>query len=505
MTQESYAGEQAAAPHPFAETLHYEEVGFFEDTLGPHTPEAGQLHGDAVRAFYISDELPNPLLHNLSVNTMRLMALDAAPGLDYGADATYDARKTRASMSGIALLQTMRASYWEDSVEETQKLLHPATYTTETKNNLKTAIKGSFELIDERFFSGPDVLPRTKLGYDAVVDQINLEMACQLPIIDAILTGDQEVVRDTAKRFHQMRNKLEAADPSLTQSAFFLAKELANGKSPDWAVDAFDDDAPAIVNLLSDIQALTNAGVFLQVITDLPDKQQTFADLLRRIGEVGGYIPRAPAAETTEETDRSGFQPMEVDWEILPPGDLQDVAIAICTTLQERGHTNVEIDLNRLRALDILRESWGKDRSYFVTGSLKERGVIKQNGQEAPDEYIILIVQDLDDNGLVMGEHAVAESPIAGKHASYVFRYDIDGLSWREVMAYDKREARYFNARQVKHTKINGILTPEMTAAKFSTLLQADADYFLNGEFNGGNLRIRKQVLDHLIDSAIGE
>jgi hypothetical protein len=502
MSHENNSGEQIADRHPFAETLLREELSFFTHTLGEINDTTTRLHGDAVRAFYIDDDVKNPLLHNLSVNTMSLMALDAEPGLDYSSDATYEARTIRGAMSGIALLQTMKTSFWEDSAEDTRKLLNPEMYDDSLKDDLRTAIKGSFQLIEEHFF-GVSSPARVNRGYEAVVDQIDLEMAFQVPIINAVLIGDKEVLKDTARQFHALRKKLESTDPSLTHSASYLAQEISKGKNLDWAVEAFDDDAPAVVNRLSDIQALMHAAVFLQIIPDAAATQQTFADLLARTGEAIGYNQAAVISDTGIEAIYPVMQPMEVDWTVLPPGELQEAAIKICTKLQERGKTDIAIDVERLRALDILRSSWGKDRSYYVTGSLKDRRVIKKDGQEAPDEYIMLILQDLNEDGSVRGEHAVAESPITGKHASYVFRSDIDGLSWREVMAYDKRDARDFNARPVKHTKVNGILTPEMTAAKFNVLLNADADLFLNGEFRSGNLRIRKQVLDRLIDSAL--
>jgi hypothetical protein len=107
----------------------------------------------------------------------------------------------------------------------------------------------------------------------------------------------------------------------------------------------------------------------------------------------------------------------------------------------------------------------------------------------------MLILQDHDEQGHVVGEHAVAESPVTDKHASYVFRHDIDNLSWREIMALDKKDARFFNARPVKHTKIQGELTPENMATKIHNLLECDRQTFLQGEFKGDNtLRIRGKL-----------
>lgn len=503
MSIEYSNGEQNINRHPFAETLLSEELSFYKDTLGEANEITSRLHGDAVRAFYINDDVKNPFLHTLSVNAITLMALDAEAGLDYSNQATYEARVTRAAMSGIALLHTMKTSFWENSPETTKKLLNLDAEEGSLKDDLRAAIKISFTHIDEHFFQEP-TNTRAKSGYDAIKDQIELEIACQVPIINAILTGDETILKETRQEFHNLRKKLEATDPSLTESASFLSLQIADGKSHDWAVEAFDDDAPAVVNRRSDIQALMHAALFLQLISsDIAARQQTFTDLLTRVGENAGFVQPLKSTEANFETVYPVVQPMEVDWTILPPGELQEAAVAISIRLQQRGGTDISIDIERLRALDILRSSWGKDRSYYVTGSLKDRRVIKKDGQEAPDEYIMLILQDLNEEGLVIGEHAVAESPITGKHASYVFRSDIDGLSWREVMAYDKRYARDFNARQVKHTKVNGILTPEMTAAKFNVLLNADADKFLNGEFRSDSLYIRKRAINRLIESAL--
>lgn len=179
---------------------------------------------------------------------------------------------------------------------------------------------------------------------------------------------------------------------------------------------------------------------------------------------------------------------MTLQWEVLPPGEVHEIAKEIVNSNQAETK-QPEIDLERLLILDQIRKEWGEDNAYYARGVLGKRKVVKANGAEEPDQYLILVLQERDAEGNVVAEHAVAESPITQRNALYVFRQDVsEDLSWREVMALPKSYAKALGARPVKHilprNPPEGFLVASM-AGKVSMLLSATKEEFPKIEFNG--------------------
>ena len=218
---------------------------------------------------------------------------------------------------------------------------------------------------------------------------------------------------------------------------------------------------------------------------DLEPLNTSIVSLTNRLSE---GVNGAQTKEEIEEFTESVVQSTQLDWEVLPPGELEAIARSIIDA-QKLTRNEVRIDLERLNILAKIREEWGEDVSYYVHGTLGKRRIIKRDTQEEPDQYLLLILQDVDEHGTVLQEHAVAESPIAGPHALYVFRQDVsEGLSWREVMALPKKYARDLGARAVKHTQSveapASYLVPAMTE-KVRALLACEPQEFPRIEFDG--------------------
>lgn len=265
----------------------------------------------------------------------------------------------------------------------------------------------------------------------------------------------------------------------------------------------------------SNIDDVTNRAAFALMIGNAkgtlmaaqqnPDSRDKYATALRTIGrandlkllnsDIASLIRRLEDG-TLEEANAQGVQELKEDvaqitqlnWEILPPGELEAKARNIVETQRQDGK-EVTIDLERLNILDNIRKEWGVEASYYVYGALGKRRVIKKDGREEPDQYLLLILQDVDRGGNVRQEHAIAESPIAGTNALYVFRQDVsENLDWKEVMALPKNYARAFNARAVKHTvprqAPEGYLVAAMTE-KVRTLMTCQPEEFLTIEFDG--------------------
>lgn len=207
----------------------------------------------------------------------------------------------------------------------------------------------------------------------------------------------------------------------------------------------------------------------------------------------------APGEDNSElnKIELDSFKPMEVKWEVLPPGQLLDHAKEIVDGMIEQagGHELPVIDPRRLKTLEKVREQWGPDNAYYMKGALKRRHKVRDGQKECPDQYIVLILQEKGADGGIV-EHAVAESPIAGPHALYVYRQDVNPeLTWREVMSQNKADARKMGARPIKHPSgfENGELIEVMTE-RVGTLLTATPEEFLRIEFNGRYVRIKNEL-----------
>lgn len=194
---------------------------------------------------------------------------------------------------------------------------------------------------------------------------------------------------------------------------------------------------------------------------------------------------------------------VELDWTVLPENELEleKAAREIVSEAQERvaKGTEVCIDLERLNILKQIRDKWGSDRSYYARGQLGGRRRINIEGTESPDEYIVLVLMHLDAQGRAVAEHAIAESPIAGHNALYVFRSDVSGdLSWREVYSLSKEDARSLGARALKHTKAGDDRRSlvEVMSDRVASLLMVTPEEFPLVEFHGRSTRVVRRLGD---------
>lgn len=227
--------------------------------------------------------------------------------------------------------------------------------------------------------------------------------------------------------------------------------------------------------------------------TDLNALYEKYDGVIERLKKLG-------ATDKATDLHQEILDITSLDWEVLPVGQLRDIAEDIVEKASKSGNTPVTIDLNRLKILEGIRESWGADRAYYARGTLGTRKVVRDGDQESPDQYLLLILQELDRHGVVTAEHAIAESPIAGPHAMYVFRQDVsEGLAWREVMALSKLHARDLGARPVKHVRPStngdtGLI--ETMQVKAELLMSCTPEEFKIAEFNGERgIRLPKSVV----------
>lgn len=211
------------------------------------------------------------------------------------------------------------------------------------------------------------------------------------------------------------------------------------------------------------------------------------------------YELRQPMPGNIEDSLTHEELVAQLDWTVLPRGDaeLEKAAHEIVAGAKQRMEMGkeVKIDLERLNILKNIREYWGADRAYYARGTLDGRSKVSVNGEERPDEYIVLVLQDIAPNGEVKYEHAIAESPIAGPNAIYVLRGDVSTeYGWRNIYSLSKKRARELGARRVKHTKGDGSPQIDMLTQRLAWLLSCTPEEFAHIEFSGARVRIARQL-----------
>jgi len=201
-----------------------------------------------------------------------------------------------------------------------------------------------------------------------------------------------------------------------------------------------------------------------------------FSNDVTQMLEHFGYDERANSSDNLNIIDTPPVQ--ELDFTVLPKGtDIYEYAASIVGRINE--HDRARIDLDRLNVLMNIRAHVGEDRCYFAHGKKSGKQMIHPESETAVDEdYIALIMQSLNANGETIGEHALAISPIANKHAAYLVRQDAVAGSWRELLSLPKQDARYFGARDLRFTGSSGHTPYLMMEEKIKALLQCPADDF---------------------------
>lgn len=128
-------------------------------------------------------------------------------------------------------------------------------------------------------------------------------------------------------------------------------------------------------------------------------------------------------------------------FEVLPRGEkLQAFLDRIRRSGLYRGYV---ADDKRIAVLEDIEKHFGADRCEWHEGTESSGGVNNQ--------YLILTIKA--DNGF--SEHAVAISPLAGLHATFVVRADCVDTPWRAVFVKSKSEARALGALSFKFTATN--------------------------------------------------
>jgi hypothetical protein len=151
---------------------------------------------------------------------------------------------------------------------------------------------------------------------------------------------------------------------------------------------------------------------------------------------------------------------------ILPPGErIQSFVADLRKSGSYRGGV---VDPGRLRVLEDLWEHFKDRRCTLYRGAFQSSG--KDNG------YVVLGIADANGE-----EDAVAISPWKGEHATFIVRKGCGAnLTWQEVLAGTKDEAKLLGARRLIFTPRpdRGITEYEAMRQKVVGLLECRPSYF---------------------------
>ena len=177
-------------------------------------------------------------------------------------------------------------------------------------------------------------------------------------------------------------------------------------------------------------------------------------DFLRRFRDSAALF----APPTSRINTHLGF-------EILPQGEqLRAFLGEIRTSKKYRGYT---VDERRLTVLEELQKHFGATRCTW------HRGV--EAGGGIGTRYLVLAINTPGREG----QDAVAISPLAGRHATYVVRRECAEADWEILFAHPKFEARLRGARKLLFTSRSDDGDPyRLMLAKVIKLLECPAKEF---------------------------
>jgi hypothetical protein len=234
---------------------------------------------------------------------------------------------------------------------------------------------------------------------------------------------------------------LTIANPDADQRLWDMLSQL-RPPAPDQLVETsaqLESAIALLTDLISAVEALLTTkevalGQFFRTShLELVALHAGRYDYLRQFRSIEPSVAR----RSRRATDNLSFA-------LLPSGEkLQAFLHTVRSTGRYQG---CRVDDRRLTVLEELEKHFGAGRCRWHEGTLSSGGVNNQ--------YLVLTIKS--DNG--SGEHAVAISPLAGKHATYAVRADYADADWPTIFAKSKAEALALGARRFPFTNAdNGI------------------------------------------------
>ena len=245
-------------------------------------------------------------------------------------------------------------------------------------------------------------------------------------VVLSLATGQTEMVLKALSRLHPPEKaRLAEVTPALLS-----------------AIDLLESRIEAVARLFTtDSRALNR--LYKRSFSDLRDLRNGRFDFLRAFYEFG-----------STQTSSSRQVIHGLPFEILPQGEQLR---AFLEGMRSTGlYSGYQVDQNRLTVLEELEAYFGAKRCEWYAGSEWSRGV--------NNEYLVLAIKAKPRAKAKfrakaksrakseVREDAVAISPLAGQHATYIVRHDCAKAHWARVFANPKAEARLLGARRLLFT-----------------------------------------------------
>ncbi|MGW5148233.1 putative dsRNA-binding protein [Rhodococcus koreensis] len=241
-----------------------------------------------------------------------------------------------------------------------------------------------------------------------------------LPLAFAFATAENEVLTTVDDRL----------DTLIDHSRDLLHGADRYGDDPELASEI--DQAQAVYQ---QVRQFRTGGPERWQQASLISRTQLASVHARRFDTVlANQVPRRP--DPTAKRARLTF-------EVLPGGTSRDF-VTERQRAHERQHprTLPTLDPRRTDILDELAGHYGPARCTFYRG-FATQGQLYEIGENITEDYLILVI----DRG--RGEDAIAISPAAGRHATYLLRHDVTERPWNEVFAHPKLDAKDLGAKRL--------------------------------------------------------
>lgn len=136
--------------------------------------------------------------------------------------------------------------------------------------------------------------------------------------------------------------------------------------------------------------------------------------------------------------ERASRRTTDLEFEILPQGE--QLRTFLGEIRRSKMYSGYRVDEHRLTVLQDLETHFGAERCTWHRGRDHSDGI--------GNNYLVLAINSANGSG----ENAVAISPLAGRHATYVVRHEWAEADWRILFANPKFEARLRGARKLLFT-----------------------------------------------------
>lgn len=227
---------------------------------------------------------------------------------------------------------------------------------------------------------------------------------------------------------------LAIASPDCDQRLWVMLDRI-RPPAPDQLVETSPSLQSAIARLnelIADVERVLTADeislahFFRQAHTELISLRAGRYDFLHQFLDIA-----SPVKAPSRANDGLPF-------EVLPRGEqLRTFLNGLRSSGRYRGH---HVDEQRVTVLEDIEKHFGADRCEWHEGTVSSSGF--------NNHYVVLTIKSANDSG----DHAVAISPLAGEHATYVVRSDCAEANWMTVLAQSKPDAREQGAHKFLFT-----------------------------------------------------